>query len=107
MRQVSFLIPSLMISLLFLPSVSLSQNLPNSSGVNPARDKTSQSNVACGAKGLGVDYVTGHCVSGQGRQVNPYNLYPPLAVPLPKPSDVIMRCGAQGRTTDLVVGPCI
>ena len=55
MRQVSFLIPSLMISLLFLPSVSHSQNLPNSSGANPARDKTSQSNVACGAKGLGVD----------------------------------------------------
>jgi hypothetical protein len=39
---------------------------------------------ACGAKGLGVDFVTGNCVSPQGRQINPHNLYQPFTAPLPQ-----------------------
>jgi hypothetical protein len=64
---------------------------------------------ACGSKGLMADFVTGNCVSPQGSQINPRNLYQPFAVPLPKPdpNELIMRCGAQGRSADFVTGRCM
>lgn len=64
---------------------------------------------ACGAKGLGVDFVTGNCVSPRGGQINPQNLYQPFAAPLPKPdpSELVMRCGAQGRAADFATGRCM
>jgi len=64
---------------------------------------------ACGAKGLGVDFVTGNCVSPRGGQINPQNLYQPFTAPLPQPGsdELIMRCGAQGRVADFVTGRCM
>lgn len=62
---------------------------------------------ACGSKGLGADFVTGNCVSTSGRQVNPFNLYPPFQIPLPQPSpsELILRCA--GRAVDFVTGRCM
>ena len=64
---------------------------------------------ACGSKGLVADFVTGNCISPQGREINPRNLYQPFAAPLPKPdpNELIMRCGAQGRSADFVTGRCM
>jgi hypothetical protein len=64
---------------------------------------------ACGSKGLVANFVTGNCVSPQGREINPRNLYLPFAAPLPKPdpNELIMRCGAQGRVADFVTGRCM
>lgn len=61
----------------------------------------------CGSAGMGVDFVTGNCVSSRGNQVNPYNLYPPFMAPLPRPSpsDTIMRC--RGRAVDFVTSCCM
>jgi hypothetical protein len=72
-------------------------------------DQTGGLVAACGRKGLGVDFVTGSCVSHGGGQINPHNLYPPFMTPLPKPNagDLIQRCGAQGRTADFVTGRCM
>ena len=60
-------------------------------------------------KGFTADFVTGNCVSPQGRQANPQNLYPPFAAPLPtsQPSDLIIRCGAMGRGADFATGRCM
>lgn len=64
---------------------------------------------ACGAKGFTADFVTGNCISPQGRQSNPHNLYPPFVAPLPKPqpNELIMRCGAMGRAADFATGRCM
>jgi hypothetical protein len=81
----------------------------------PQLTSTSQSRnegiliIACGSKGLTVDFVTGNCVMPHGGQINPQNLYQPFAAPLPQPnlSELIMRCGAQGRSADFVTGRCM
>lgn len=64
---------------------------------------------ACGSKGLIANFVTGNCVSPQGREINPRNLYQPFTAPLPQPNpdELIMRCGAQGRLADFVTGRCM
>jgi hypothetical protein len=64
---------------------------------------------ACGAKGLGVDFVTGNCVSPRGTQINPHNLYQPFTAPLPQPNsnELSIRCGALGRAPDFATGRCM
>ena len=61
----------------------------------------------CGSAGMGVDFVTGSCVSPSGGRTSPYNLYPDFQAPLPtppSPGDAIMRCG--GRAVNFVTGKC-
>jgi hypothetical protein len=45
----------------------------------------------------------------RGQQINPQNLYPPFTAPLPKPEphDLIMYCGVQGRSADVIAGRCM
>lgn len=64
---------------------------------------------ACGSKGLAVDFVTGNCVVPLGQEINPRNSYPPLTalLPKPKPHDLIMLCGVQGRSADVIAGRCM
>lgn len=78
----------------------------NSSGSMDIGQRNSQLVFACGAAGMGVDFVTGNCVPPGGGQVNPRNVAPPSA-PLPRssPGDLIMRCG--GRAVDFVTGRCM
>lgn len=78
----------------------------NSSGSIDTGQRNSQLVFACGAAGMGVDFVTGNCVPPGGGQVNPHNVAPPFA-PLPRssPGDLIMRCG--GRAVDFVTGRCM
>jgi hypothetical protein len=42
-------------------------------------------------------------------QINPQNLYPPFTALLPKPEphDLIMHCGVQGRSADVIAGRCM
>lgn len=85
---------------------------PNARGQLPtATGQRNDSNLvfACGSKGMGVDFVSGNCVSRSGNQVNPFDLYPPFQAPLQKPSsgDLIMRCSLQGRTPDFATGRCM
>jgi hypothetical protein len=74
-----------------------------------ARSNSGDLLMACAAKGFTADFATGNCVSPQGRQTNPLNLYPPFAAPLPKPEppDLIMRCGAMARVADFATGRCM
>ena len=61
----------------------------------------------CGSAGMGVDFVTGSCVSSSGSRTSPYNLYHDFQAPLPtppSPGDAIMRCG--GRGVNFVTGKC-
>src|SRR5712692_4118781 len=78
----------------------------SSSGSMDIGQRNSQLVFACGAAGMGVDFVTGNCVPTGGGQVNPRNVTPPSA-PLPRssPGDLIMRCG--GRAVDFVTGRCM
>src|SRR5262245_46257027 len=72
-------------------------------------DSQNQLIHACGAKGFAVDFVSGNCVSPQGAQINPHNLYPPHAAPLPMPSpnDLRIRCAAMGRVPNFSTGQCM
>ena len=68
----------------------------NNSGrtnINNARsmdngEMNSQLVFTCGTAGMGVDFVTGNCVSSGGSQVNPYNVAPnPFSLPRQDPGD--------------------
>jgi hypothetical protein len=82
---------------------------PAAAGSGGTQQNTGDLIMACGAKGFTADFASGNCVSPQGRQTNPHNLYPPFAAPLPtpQPGDLIMRCGAIGRGVDFVTGRCM
>jgi hypothetical protein len=86
--------------------VSKSATSPQTPRPEPS-DREGDLIFACGSKGLAADFVTGNCVSSSGRQVNPFNLYPPFQTPLPQPSpsELIMRCA--GRAVDFVTGQCM
>jgi hypothetical protein len=83
------------------------QRIPQDRDMYGGRNQAGSLITAC--KGLGVNFVTGNCVSNGGEEVNPRNLWPPFAAPLPKPEsgELIMRCGALGKTADFVTGRCM
>jgi len=64
--------------------------------------------VACGSKGMTPDFATGNCFSQSGKQINPFDLYPPFQAPIKRPSDqeLIQRCAGQGRTPNFATGRC-
>lgn len=56
----------------------------------------------CGAKGLGVDFATGSCVSS-GKRTSPNNISPSTS-PRQSSQELIMSCGGKG--VDFVTGKC-
>lgn len=69
-------------------------------------ERNDQLIFTCGAVGMGVDFVTGNCVTAGGRQINPRNIAPPSPAHSNfSHSELIMRCG--GRAVDFVTGRCM
>lgn len=80
----------------------------STSSVNTINATNNQLVFACGSVGMGVNFVTGNCVSSNGRQVNPRNVVSPaITTPHRSSQDLVSRCGELGKGVDYVTGKCL
>ena len=65
--------------------------------------------VACGSKGLGVDFVNRTCVFPNGREANPRDLYAPFQAPVPQndPGNLTTMCSRLGKVPNFATGQCM
>jgi hypothetical protein len=65
--------------------------------------------AACGAKGLGVDFVNKTCVFPNGGETNPRDLYQPFQAPVPRndSDSLTLMCSRLGKVPNFATGQCM